>query len=194
MLAYARSDTHYLLYIYDNLRNALLDRSGSRAHTPSDPSTSSGDPNPSATLLREVLSRSQETSLRTYEKELYDAETGTGFGGWDALAKKWNRSFLTVTDTRSNQRLEIYKAVHAWRDRVARLEDESTRYEVLQLLVIVRTDGDSYIIDMSSPTTTSFHWQSSPLPTWLHFTVSSLQCLQLFVYVGSNFWIPFAIE
>ena len=33
MLLYARSDTHYLLYIYDCLRNALLDRATSQAHS-----------------------------------------------------------------------------------------------------------------------------------------------------------------
>ena len=127
MLDYARSDTHYLLYIYDNLRNALLDRSGSRSNTP--PATSSSGP--SATLLREVLTRSEETSLRVYEKEVYDEESGSGPGGWDILARKWNKSYLTPSDVRGVQRLVVYKTVHSWRDRVARLEDESTRYLIL---------------------------------------------------------------
>ncbi|KAH8077042.1 hypothetical protein BXZ70DRAFT_1013066 [Cristinia sonorae] len=126
MLDYARSDTHYLLYIYDNLRNALLDRSGSRSNTPPDASPS--DALPHATLLREVLSRSRDTSLRVYEKEVYDAEGGSGLAGWDQLAKKWNKAFLSPTDAEGTQRLEVYKALHSWRDRVARLEDESTRY------------------------------------------------------------------
>lgn len=125
MLDYARSDTHYLLYIYDNLRNALLDRSGSRSNTPPEPSSS--DSLPPATVLREVLSRSEDTSLRVYEKEVYDEETGVGVNGWDVLAKKWNRAYLTPTNPRSIQRLEVFKTVHSWRDQVARLEDESPR-------------------------------------------------------------------
>jgi len=66
MLKYARSDTHFLLYIYDNLRNALLDRSG-------------GKPD----LIRMVLSRSEETTLRTYEREVYDFDTGLGPWGME---------------------------------------------------------------------------------------------------------------
>jgi exosome complex exonuclease RRP6 len=34
MVKYARADTHFLLYIYDNLRNALLDRAVSRSASP----------------------------------------------------------------------------------------------------------------------------------------------------------------
>jgi exosome complex exonuclease RRP6 len=102
MLHYARSDTHFLLYVYDCLRNALLDRGG--------------DP----PLIKTALSRSEETSLRTYAREFYDAEGGSGPSGWDTLALKWNKSMSGV-------QLEVFKAVHAWRDDIARTEDESTR-------------------------------------------------------------------
>ncbi|KAH9922677.1 uncharacterized protein B0H18DRAFT_1017430 [Fomitopsis serialis] len=146
MLAYARSDTHFLLYIYDNLRNALLDRgqsqsrSQSRAGTP--PSSQSQIQNqtqnktpPAHALVREVLARSEETALRVYEKERYDHEEGSGPGGWDTLARKWNKGALTAgAEAQAGgesvyvvQRA-VYRCVHAWRDRVAREEDESTRY------------------------------------------------------------------
>ena len=81
-MLYARSDTHFLLYIYDNLRNALLDRSKSDSQ--------------SALLLEEALARSAETSLMVYIKDPYDAVEGSGSGGWDSLAKKWNRVALTA--------------------------------------------------------------------------------------------------
>ncbi|PCH40326.1 hypothetical protein WOLCODRAFT_162269 [Wolfiporia cocos MD-104 SS10] len=132
MLTYARSDTHFLLYIYDNLRNALLDRAQSSPQTP----TNSRPPSPSASqsthaLVREVLSRSEETALHVYEKRIYDAEGGSGFGGWNTLARKWNKGALMAGSTTSGvyavQRA-VYRCVHAWRDRVAREEDESTRY------------------------------------------------------------------
>ncbi|GJE91818.1 Exosome complex exonuclease rrp6 [Phanerochaete sordida] len=127
MLDYARSDTHFLLFIYDNLRNALLDRAQSRAQSPSDAPSSSHTGDPQHALVREVLSRSEETALRVVEREVYDAEDGSGPSGWDTLARKWNKGALMAGE-RETPRRRIYKAVHAWRDRVAREEDESTRY------------------------------------------------------------------
>ncbi|KAH9939788.1 ribonuclease H-like domain-containing protein [Epithele typhae] len=140
MLQYARSDTHFLLFIYDNLRNALLDRavsrSQSRAQSPTSSSTPPPDPSipPSHALVREVLARSEETALRLYEKEGYDAEGGSGPGGWDGLARKWNKiHFMAVAEAAqmdSARRVQraAYLAVHAWRDKISREEDESTRY------------------------------------------------------------------
>ncbi|KAJ7896101.1 ribonuclease H-like domain-containing protein [Mycena olivaceomarginata] len=137
MLQYARSDTHFLLFIYDNLRNALLDRAVSRAQSKSrSPSPARYSP-PSTTppeqaLIRQALSRSEETALRTYEKETYDFELGAGSGGWDTLARKWNKGGLvaaaeTPLGSETLQRA-VYRCVHAWRDEIARAEDESTRY------------------------------------------------------------------
>ncbi|KAI0030263.1 ribonuclease H-like domain-containing protein [Vararia minispora EC-137] len=135
MLHYARSDTHFLLFVYDNLRNALLDRalsrSQSRAQSPQQASTSRAA-SPGAVLLapdtfvREVLARSAETALRVYVREQY-SEVGDGPGGWDTLARKWSKLAL-FADGPGGMKREVYMAVHAWRDRVAREEDESTRY------------------------------------------------------------------
>lgn len=107
MLQYARSDTHYLLYIFDNLRNALLDRS-----------------NVQSDLVRTVLNLSAQTSLRSYEKEVYDAENGSGSSGWNNLATKWNKTFTAF-------QMSVFRAVHAWRDEIARREDESTGYIII---------------------------------------------------------------
>ena len=76
MLNYARSDTHYLLYIYDRMRNELI--------TKSDPTT--------LNLLRVTLERSAETSLKKYNKIIYD-EDGEGPGGYIKLQEKWKTSF-----------------------------------------------------------------------------------------------------
>ncbi|KAL4249292.1 Exosome complex exonuclease Rrp6-like protein [Abortiporus biennis] len=136
MLHYARSDTHFLLFVYDNLRNALLDRSQSqsraqsRSHSPS----ASERPSPIAlpvsaeSLVKEVLRRSEETALRVYDKEIYDTEMGSGPGGWDTLARKWNKGAFMASASGENSRLNLYRSIHAWRDRIAREEDESTRY------------------------------------------------------------------
>jgi exosome complex exonuclease RRP6 len=123
MLLYARSDTHFLLYIYDNLRNALLDRAQTSPLETSLSSTTRG--NPAHALVYDVLSRSEETALRVYEKEVYDPEGG-GPGGWDNMAKKWNKGMLTAGAPNSLER-DIYKQLHSWRAHVAREEDESSR-------------------------------------------------------------------
>ena len=160
MLDYARSDTHYLLFIYDNLRNALLDlsqsRSQSRFASPSSQDDSRqqlASPPSTDHMLREVLSRSEETALRVYEKEIYDVETGQGPGGWDTLAKKWNKNLNGGQD--GTGRMWIYKRIHAWRDRIAREEDESTRYVPNFNLGIVTKFTCPSLVTFY-PTTTSF--------------------------------------
>lgn len=105
MLNYARSDTHFLLYVYDRMRNALLDKSNPVTHN----------------LLHATLQRSAETSLKRHTKEIYDTEGGDGPGGWRNLYSKWNRAL-------NGQQFAVFKAVHAWRDQMAREEDESIRY------------------------------------------------------------------
>jgi exosome complex exonuclease RRP6 len=123
MLKYARADTHFLLYIYDNLRNALLDRAVLRSASPT--TSRAGSPTAPDTFVQEVLSRSTETALRVYSLEPYDAEGGTGSSGWDTLARRWNKLALGIDGVPGVQR-EAFRALHVWRDRVAREEDEST--------------------------------------------------------------------
>jgi exosome complex exonuclease RRP6 len=69
--------------------------------------------------------------LRTYSKEGYDEEGGGGVGGWDTLARKWNKGGLmrdVVGVGREGREREVYRAVHKWRDCVAREDDESVRF------------------------------------------------------------------
>ncbi|KAL3430138.1 ribonuclease H-like domain-containing protein [Aspergillus tetrazonus] len=103
MFNYARSDTHYLLYIYDNLRNELLANS-----TPED------------NLVDYVLEKSKTEALQRYERPVYDAVTGQGAGGWYDLM---TRSPAIL----SSEQFAVLKAVHEWRDRVAREEDEGVQ-------------------------------------------------------------------
>lgn len=105
MFYYARSDTHYLLYIYDQMRNELNQRSNPK--------------NPEENYIEDVLERSKETSLRRYEKFVYDAETGEGAFGWfNMLMKQSSGNF-------SREQFAVFRAVHKWRDDLARQEDES---------------------------------------------------------------------
>lgn len=121
MAMYARSDTHFLLYIYDRLRNALLEQS-SRPPSPAEGEIDVGMTqrrNPQQ-AMREVLERSGDTALRLYERETYDAENGRGSGGWANLARK-----QLAQGTINEEAGAVFKAVHAWRDQSARAEDES---------------------------------------------------------------------
>ncbi|KAI1811606.1 ribonuclease H-like domain-containing protein [Poronia punctata] len=101
MFYYARSDTHYLLYIYDQLRNELLSSS------------------PGTKLMEQVLSKSKETSLRRYETIVYDAKTGEGPFGWFNLLVRQSIGKL------SKEQFSVFRAIHQWRDQLARKEDES---------------------------------------------------------------------
>ena len=137
MMHYARSDTHFLLSIYDHLRNALLEQS--RASPPTangeDPTVGGEDPtaggeNPTIggekeaidpqQAMREVLRRSADTALKLYEREGYDEETGKGSMGWLNPSKKW----MPIV-AREEQAGLVFKRLHALRDRIAREEDES---------------------------------------------------------------------
>ncbi|KAI0399454.1 ribonuclease H-like domain-containing protein [Xylaria palmicola] len=105
MFYYARSDTHYLLYIYDHLRNELLSSSG--------PNASGHD------LMRQVLHKSNETSLRRHESFAYDAETGQGPFGWFNMLIRQSAGKFT------KEQFSVFRAIHQWRDDMARKEDES---------------------------------------------------------------------
>jgi exosome complex exonuclease RRP6 len=96
MVKYARADTHFLLFIYDNLRNALLDRAVSRSASPTPTTSRAGSPTASDAFVREVLAPSAETALPAYTPDPYDAEGGTGFNGWNTLARRWNKVALGV--------------------------------------------------------------------------------------------------
>lgn len=141
MLAYAQSDTHFLLYIYDRLRLALVEKATSQFASDSSPDsmpTATGSGTDPYTFIRSVLACSARTSLRLYEVEAYDALGGSGSGGWDTLARKWNKVALTASgglDHNSNNgngitsaSVAVYRTIHRWREDVAREEDESTRY------------------------------------------------------------------
>ncbi|CAD0085737.1 unnamed protein product [Aureobasidium mustum] len=96
MFEYARSDTHFLLYIYDNMRNELIEKS--------DFSVSNHEQD----KIHDVLTRSRDTALQRYEHPVYDAAQGL------ALLEK--------------QQFAVFRAVHQWRDQVAREQDDSTHY------------------------------------------------------------------
>lgn len=111
MFRYARDDTHYLLYIYDRMRNEALARA-----------------NGSKELIHAILTRSRDLCLQRYEKELC---TPTSF--MELLSK-----FRAVN--LSHQQIEVFSAVYTWRDTVCRLEDESARYVLPNHMILQIAD------------------------------------------------------
>lgn len=101
LLDYARSDTHYLLYIYDCLRNELVKQS-----------------TPDNDLIDYVLDNSKKESLQVYERHDYDRDNGLGSNGWLKILMTRNTKTLTP------EQFGVLRALHEWRDQKARELDE----------------------------------------------------------------------
>ncbi|XP_014796990.1 PREDICTED: exosome component 10 [Calidris pugnax] len=98
MIRYAREDTHYLLYIYDKVREALWERG-----------------NEQPTQLQVVWQRSRDICLKKYIKPLFSDES------YLELYRRQKKHLNT-------QQLAAFRLLFAWRDKMARQEDESTGY------------------------------------------------------------------
>ncbi|XP_037540178.1 exosome component 10 [Nematolebias whitei] len=98
MVQYARTDTHYLLYIYDCVRAQLLDFNHEQPG-----------------LLQCVWNKSKDISLKKYVKPIYTEES------YLELQRKQKKSLNT-------QQLTAFRLLYAWRDKLARQEDESIGY------------------------------------------------------------------
>ncbi|XP_063602725.1 exosome complex component 10 homolog [Penaeus indicus] len=97
-LEYARQDSHYLLYVYDLMRNELIER-GNQLNN----------------LITAVYSRSVDICLKRYEKP---------FIGPDSHMDLYRRSRKTYDAKQMYALRELY----LWRDNVAREQDESPDY------------------------------------------------------------------
>jgi exosome complex exonuclease RRP6 len=135
MLHYARSDTHYLLAVYDHLRIAL------RSHVPTPLDlTIPPPPLPPFALLNETFARSVKTSASVYEQDAYSFSTGLGSEGWRIILKRnrLDKEYLTALAIPTlplktgwgpgEIRLEVLRGLHYWRERKSRELDESTNW------------------------------------------------------------------
>ncbi|PVH88022.1 hypothetical protein DL98DRAFT_566398 [Cadophora sp. DSE1049] len=111
MFFYARADTHFLLYIFDNMRNELIDRSKPEI--------------PDENRLETTIHKSKETSLQRYERQVYNTESGKGPGGWYS-------QLLKTPSLLDKEQFAVFRAVHEWRDKIARVDDDSPAYVLAQ--------------------------------------------------------------
>lgn len=98
LMKYAREDTHYLLYIYDRMKKELIERGNEQKN-----------------LLHSVIQKSTRVCAQVYRKPLYTEDLHM------ELYKKSKKVF-------NSRQLAALKNLYAWRDRIARLEDESIGY------------------------------------------------------------------
>ncbi|KAK5995546.1 Exosome complex exonuclease rrp6 [Cladobotryum mycophilum] len=130
MMYYARSDTHYLLYIYDSIRNELV--------------ASSSRNDPDSDLIRRALEKSRELSLSRYEHPDYNDETGEGSRGWYGYVLK--NSHLAF----SSEQFAVFRALWKWRDDTARKEDESPNF-------VLGTNSVTEVSRMNPPDAKALH-------------------------------------
>ena len=98
MAKYARMDTHYLLYIFDRLKNELVARG-----------------NETNNLMHSVLARSREICAFRYEKLHFTPDS-------------WRAAYERSPSRLSRTQQAVFAALYEWRDRVARDRDESTGF------------------------------------------------------------------
>lgn len=110
MLQYARADTHYLLYIYDKLRNDLF-KNGGR------------DKRVGRELLKNVYERGREICLKRYEKPQFTETSHL------SVLRKSRSTF-------NAKQMFAFKELYAWRDSISRELDESVGYVLPNNLMI----------------------------------------------------------
>lgn len=110
MLQYARSDTHYLLYIYDRLRNDLLMKN---EHNKAE----------GVELLRAVFRVGKDICLKRYEKPPFSDKSHL------SVLRKSRSTF-------NAKQMYAFKEMYAWRDAISRELDESVGYVLPNNLMI----------------------------------------------------------
>ncbi|XP_039281279.1 exosome component 10 isoform X2 [Nilaparvata lugens] len=97
-IRYAREDTHYLLYIYDLLRNQLIEKCKNNTN-----------------LLESVIYRSTQICKKKYWKVMLNEESHMD------LYRKSRKLY-------DNRQMYALRRLYMWRDKIAREEDESYAY------------------------------------------------------------------
>jgi len=98
LIRYAREDTHYLLYVKDCMRNALIEQG-----------------NKMKNLIRSVYSKSTSLCQTLYEKPIF-------------LPESYMDLYQKYRGRLNPQQLECFRLIYGWRDKTAREEDESMGY------------------------------------------------------------------
>mmetsp|Transcript_47866 Transcript_47866/g.107437 ORF Transcript_47866/g.107437 Transcript_47866/m.107437 type:complete len:668 (-) Transcript_47866:210-2213(-) len=137
MTRYARSDTHYLLYCYDCLWNALVTKKGAGAFfglghdIEGQQCTDVG-----VQALKDVLDRSRKLCIHYYAHPQYNVGNA---------ALKLTQKFGVAERRMTHKQFELLQALLQWRDGKARALDESMRH--------IAPDACLWRIALAMPTT-----------------------------------------
>ncbi len=113
----------------------------------------------------EVLNRSKEEALQRHEHQFYDVQDGTGPGGWASILSRTPASF-------NEEQLAVFKAIHQWRDTIARQEDESVHHvlpkHVLFSIAREMPLNKSALLSCSHPISSVFRARAGELLTVIY--------------------------
>ncbi|AMD20150.1 HCL001Cp [Eremothecium sinecaudum] len=112
MVEYARADTHFLLNIYDQLRNSLIKEN----------------------KLAEVLNESRNVSKRRFEYTKFGPRKTSKNVYLTIAPEAWRQ--LQVQYNIPSTKEPLLRSLFEWRDLVARNEDESPRYIMPNQLLV----------------------------------------------------------
>mmetsp|Transcript_33694 Transcript_33694/g.60496 ORF Transcript_33694/g.60496 Transcript_33694/m.60496 type:complete len:851 (+) Transcript_33694:51-2603(+) len=157
MVYYARADTHYLLFCYDCLRNALLAQSGMASTSGVNlgiTTLESGDlqaTQEGVQLLQTVMEKSAGLCRFNYQEAPLDA---------GSLGMSLCERFGSKQRPLETKQFSALRALVEWRDQLARRMDESLNY--------VAPDASLWRVSLAMPST-PMHLRSScnPLPPTL---------------------------
>lgn len=126
MMQYARQDTHYLLYIFDQLRQELL----AQGELPEGlaPASNNSVPDKAQDSLEFVFDRSRQLCMSLYEKDLFSDES-------------YLQEYQKISAKLNAHQLSVLAALFAWRDKTARLLDESKGYVMSRSLLTRLSQG-----------------------------------------------------
>ena len=142
MVNYAREDTHYLIYIYERMKQDLNSRyclgdvknPEMKKGTPKEskdrkPKSKSNQIAPvkekGVNLLLEVWNKSRSVCLKQYRIPTFDEMFSKFYSNLTKEGKKFN-----------NQQSYALQEIFLWRDRVAREEDESPHFVMTKLVML----------------------------------------------------------
>ena len=174
MLHYARSDTHFLLDIYDHLRIAIHEQSlfvpTPAIEAPADESApfemvvdAPARPTAAESLLT-VFDLSTKVSASLYELPHHSFYTGRGDNGWYSMLRKnqHEKSYLTALAVPNlpiksswgpgEMKFELLRSIVYWRERMARELDESCRWVLgnIEIMKLVDKVATGTIVDAAA--------------------------------------------
>ncbi|EGW35076.1 uncharacterized protein SPAPADRAFT_53425 [Spathaspora passalidarum NRRL Y-27907] len=116
MMAYARSDTHFLLNIYDQLRNKLIHEN----------------------KLQQVLYDSRQVAKRRFEYTKYRPLAPNGKVSCPVMSSNPREPFASIMYQYNVPSFKkgVVEVLYNWRDLVAKQEDESVRYIMPNQLLV----------------------------------------------------------